>query len=503
VASSPDRTRPAVHLRIGGERLISGAGGTFEHVDPCTGQVDAIIPLAGPADIDHAVQKSQEVFMAWRDSKPGERRRLLLRLADLIDIRSEEFTRRGVLDIGMPVSVGPGLVSSASEWTRYYAGFADKVTGGVYSTLGQDGELSYTLTQPYGVIGIIITWNGALTSLSMKVPPALAAGNTVVVKPSEMTPFASELFADLVEDAGFPEGVVNILPGTASAGAALVEHPLVQKISFTGGPVTASAILGLCAPQMKPAVLELGGKSANLIFEDADVEAATRWGTLRILGMLSGQSCNSPSRMLVQRSIYEDVVDRVAALVKGIRVGDPFDPNTDIGPVVNAAAVDRIMGMIEQAVDDGSRLIAGGSRVLGPFAAGYYIEPTAFADVDPQSELAQREVFGPVLAIMPFEDEDEAVSIANCTKYGLSSYIHTNDLRRAHRVAERLHAGVSMVNGAPSVLANRPFGGVGLSGYGKEGGPAGLAEFQRTKTVAISAHYPGRILGPEGWSSNG
>ncbi len=499
--TSVDRTRPPVHLRIGSDRLTSGSGGVFEHIDPSNAQVDGVIPLAGAAEIDHAVQKAQDAFTGWRDTKPSERRRLLLKLADLIDSHGAEFTRRGALDIGTPVSVGSGLASSGAEWTRYYAGFCDKISGNVYSSLGQDSELSYTLAQPYGVIGIIITWNGALTSLTMKVPPALAAGNAVVVKSSELTPFASELFADLIEEAGFPDGLVSVLPGSASAGVALVEHPLVQKISFTGGPATASAILTTCAQQMKPAVLELGGKSANLIFEDADVEAASKWGTVRILGMLSGQSCNAPSRMLVHRPIYEEVLDRVASLVKGIRVGDPFDPDTDIGPVVNAAAVERITGMIRRAVDGGSRLVAGGARVSGPLNDGYYIEPTVFADVDPQCELAQNEVFGPVLAVIPFKDEEEAIAIANCTRYGLSSYVHTNDLGRAHRLAERLNSGVCSINGAPSVLAHRPFGGMGLSGYGKEGGPDGLAEFQRTKTVAISARYPGAILGPEGWSS--
>ncbi|MBL7491964.1 aldehyde dehydrogenase [Frankia sp. AgB1.9] len=483
--SGYDRTRPQVHLGIGSERLGVGSAGTFEHIDPCTGEVDAIVPLAGPSEIDQAVRLAQEAFLGWRDVRPAERRRLLFRLADLIEANADEFTRRAILDNGMAARSASGLVGGAAEWTRYYAGFADKISGRVNSSFGPDGEFSYTLAQPYGVIGTIITWNGPLTSLTMKVPPALAAGNTVVVKPSEMTPFAAELFADLVDEAGFPSGVVSVLPGSVEAGAALVDHPLVQKITFTGGPATATAILHACAKQMKPAVLELGGKSANLVFDDADLDTAIPWGTLRVLATVSGQGCAFPTRMLVQESIYDETLDRVAALVKGIRVGDPWDTDTDIGPVVNEAAAVRILGMIERAKQDGARLIAGGGRAQGLHPGGSFLEPTVFADVDPHSELGQNEVFGPVLSIMPFATEEQAIEIANSTRYGLSSYIQTKDVRRAHRVAERLDAGATMVNGAPNLMVNRPFGGQGYSGYGKEGGPDGLAEFQRIKTIAM------------------
>jgi aldehyde dehydrogenase (NAD+) len=389
------------------------------------------------------------------------------------------------MDNGTPISAGSGYVSGATEWTRYYAGFADKIAGDTTSSFGPNGEFSYTLAQPYGVIGIIITWNGPLSSLTMKIPAALAAGNTVVVKPSELTPFAAELFADLVEQAGFPSGVVNLVPGGGEAGVALVDNPLVQKISFTGGPATARKILRACADQVKPAVLELGGKSANIIFDDADLEAATTWGTMRVMGAMSGQGCGYPTRMVVHKAVYEEVLDRVATIANGIKVGDPFDSRTVAGPVINQEAVDRILRMIEQAKLDGSRLVAGGARLGGPLAQGFYLERTIFADVDPESELAQTEVFGPVLAVMPFATEDEALRIANSTRYGLSSYIQTNDLRRAHRMAERLVAGGTMINGAPNLMVNRPFGGLGLSGFGKEGGRQGLEEFQRIKTVGI------------------
>jgi aldehyde dehydrogenase (NAD+) len=480
-----DRTPPAVHLRIGAERRASGSGGVHEHISPVTGQPDAEIPLGGSAEVDDAVRTAHVAFPGWRATRPAERRRLLHKLADLLDGNGAEFARRGTLDNGTPISVAGGFVPQSSEWTRYYAGWADKISSDLTAFHSKDGEIGYTLAQPYGVIGVIITWNGPLISLAMKIPAALAAGNTVVVKPSELTPFCAELFADLVEEAGFPPGVVNILPGAPEAGAALVSHPLVKKITFTGGPATAKKILHSCADLMKPACLELGGKSANIIFDDADLDAACSHGTFMSVAVLSGQGCALPTRMLVHEPVYDAVVGRVAEIAKSISVGDPFDPATVSGPVVSQAALDRIMGMIEHAKLDGARLVTGGARLEGALAAGYFIEPTVFADVDPGSQLAQQEVFGPVLAITPFRTEDEAIEIANSTPYGLSAYIQSTDLRRAHRVADELVTGEVLVNGAVNLGVHRPFGGVGLSGFGKEGGRAGLEEFLQVKSVAI------------------
>jgi len=478
---------PKVHLRVGTGRLASGSGGRYDHVNPANGRVDATIPLAGPAEIDQAVEIANDAFTMWRDTRPAERRNLLNRLADLIEANRDEFLRRAVADNGTTMRTAEEFFGVPAEWTRYYAGCADKLDGRMTSTFGPDGEFGYTIPQPYGVIGIIITWNAPLNSLAMKIPAALAAGNTVVVKPAELTPFVTELFADCVEEAGFPPGVVNILPGNAEAGARLVAHPEVKKVSFTGGPATARRILRSCAEQMKPAVLELGGKSANLIFGDADLEAAVNWGTRRALATMAGQTCGAPSRMLVERSVYDEVVHRVVDVARTFRIGDPYDPRTDVGPLIDEAAVGRVLGMVERAESDGAKLLFGGSRVTdGDLASGYFVEPAVVVDVDPDSELAQQEVFGPVLAVMPFDTEDEAIAIANNSEFGLMSYIQTNDLRRAHRVAERLDAGGTMVNGAPSLMAKRPFGGFGLSGYGKEGGPEGLAEFQRVKSVAIA-----------------
>jgi aldehyde dehydrogenase (NAD+) len=480
-------SRPAVHLHIAGERFDTGSGGHHGHVDPSTGQIDATIPLAGPGEVDRAVNAADAAFRHWRRTPPEERRRLLLRLADLIEANAEEFGRRGTMDNGTPASVVGGMTGSAVEWTRYYAGWSDKITGELSSNFSSGvGELNYTLLEPYGVVGIIITWNGPLISLAMKIPAALAAGCTVVCKPSELTPFSAELFMDIVEEAGFPAGVCSILPGDAAAGEALVVHPKVRKVSFTGGPATASKILHACADTMKPVTLELGGKSANIVFDDADLETACGLGTMMSVGVLSGQGCAFPTRMLVQQPVYEDVVARVAMVAKGIPVGDPWDPTVLAGPVVNEAALERILGMIERAQKDGARLVTGGSRIGGDLAGGYFIEPTVFADVDPDSELAQNEVFGPVLAMTPFADEEEAIRIANNTRYGLSGYIQSQSLSRGLRVAEELVTGEVLINGAANLRVQRPFGGIGISGMGKEGGRLGVEDFLRVKSVGIA-----------------
>ena len=482
--TSIDRTPPAVSLRIGDQRLSKGSGGEHGHVNPATGTVDATIPLAGEAEVESAVAAAHEVFKGWRRTSPANRRQVLLRLGDLLTANADELGRVSTLDNGIPTS---GIMANISaEWTRYYAGWCDKLAGDVVGQLADGGSFSYTLGQPHGVIGAIITWNAPLLSLAMKVPAIVAAGNTVVVKPSELTPFTGQLYMDLVGEAGFPPGVINMLPGTAAAGEALVRHDLVKKVSFTGGPATAQRILEACAASMKPVVLELGGKSANLVFEDANLDSAVAQGTALSCAVMAGQSCNFGTRMLVQRSIYEEVVGRVKTVAESFKIGDPFQPGVIAGPVISQAAMDRILGMIDRAKAEGARLVTGGSRPGGDRPGGYFIAPTVLADVDPDSELAQNEVFGPVLAIIPFDTEQDAVEIANNTRYGLSGYIQTADLRRALRVAEELDTGEVLINGSPNLMVNRPYGGFGLSGVGKEGGRAGIEEFLRVKGVGIA-----------------
>jgi len=481
--SDVDRVPPPVHLRINGEKIAVGSGGTYDHINPATGEVNATIPLADKEEVDLAVTKAHEAFQSWKRTPPAVRRQLLLKLADLIEANAEEFARLGALDNGTPLQVGAAFPMLSTEWTRYYAGWADKLTGDLTGNPQDLGELGYTLAQPYGVVGIIITWNGPLISLAMKIPPAVAAGNTVVVKPSELTPFSGELLMDLVEQAGFPPGVINVLPGTAEAGSQLVSHPLVKKVTFTGGPATATKILEACAPDMKPAVLELGGKSANIVFEDADLEAACQLGTTFSLIALSGQGCAFATRMIIQDTVYDQVVAIVKMIAENIPVGDPFDDGVASGPVVNQAAVDRILGMIERAKEQGATVLAGGHRIDRP---GYFIEPTVLVGVDPASEIAQNEVFGPVLCLFKFSTEEEAIALANGTRYGLSSYVQTKDLKRAIRVAAELEAGETLINGAMNLQVGRPFGGFGLSGIGKEGGREGIQEFLRVRSVGIS-----------------
>lgn len=483
--AAPDRTPPSVTLRIGEQRLAAGSGGVHAHVSPVSGKADATIPLAGEAEVDAAVTAAEMAFASWRRTAPAERRRLLLRLADLLEANASELGRVGTLDNGIPTT---GIMASISaEWTRYYAGWCDKLSSDVVGSLAQGGVFSYTLAQPYGVIGAVITWNAPLLSLAMKIPAIVAAGNAVVVKPSELTPFTGELYMDLIAEAGFPPGLVNMLPGGAEAGEALVTHPGIRKVSFTGGAATATRILQSCAASMKPVVLELGGKSANIIFEDADLNRAVPLGTALSCAVMAGQSCNFGTRMLVQRTVYDEVVHRVQAVAESFKIGDPFEPGVTAGPVVSRAALERILGIISRARQDGARLVTGGQQLGGDLSDGFYIAPTVLADVDPDSELAQTEVFGPVLAITPFDTEQDAIDIANNSRYGLSGYVQTADLRRALRVSEELVTGEVLVNGAPNLMVNRPYGGIGRSGVGKEGGRLGIEEFLRVKGVGIAA----------------
>ncbi|WP_427004818.1 aldehyde dehydrogenase family protein [Pseudarthrobacter sp. H2] len=482
--TSTDFALPPVTLRIGGQARSVGVG-IHEHINPATGQPDALVPLAGAAEVDEAVHAAHRAFTHWRATPAGTRAKALLKLAQLVEEHTEEFAALAIADNGIARASANATVAAAVEWIRYYGGWADKLPlGRITSAVGAGGSFGHTLRQPYGVIGAIITWNAPLMSLAMKVPAALAAGNTVVVKPSELTPFSAMLFADLISEAGIPAGVFNVIPGGAEAGAALVEHPLVKKVTFTGGPETARKITSACAQTFKPVLLELGGKSANLIFADADLEAAAMHSTYMAFGVMSGQACALPTRLLVQESIYDAFVAKVGAIAASFKVGNPQEPDTICGPVINQGAIDRIDSMVKRAQEQGARLVTGGQRLEGDLAGGFYYPPTVLADVNPDSELAQKEVFGPVLAIIRFSDEAEALAIANGTDYGLSGSIWTGDARRAIRLAEALETGEVAVNGAAIAVAERPFGGIGHSGNGNEGGLEGLEEFFWTKSVA-------------------
>ncbi|QLL08781.1 aldehyde dehydrogenase family protein [Mycobacterium vicinigordonae] len=481
-----DLTIPTVHLHIGDEARTQGSGGVHEHVFPATGQIQGTVPLAGPDDVDAAVRAAHAAYPNWRAWRPAQRARVLRRLGELMERDADEIARLSVLDNGMSATMSRPLVDIMANWTSYYAGWADKIEGRVTSFPANQRELAYAMPEPYGVIGIILTWNGPVVSIGMKLIPALAAGNTVVMKPSELTPYATEHLMGLVKEAGIPPGVVNLVLGGPDTGDALVRHPLVQKVSFTGGPVTARKILAACAESLKPAILELGGKSANVLFPDADLDTAVAVNAFSVLGTLAGQGCAIPSRMIVHDDIYDDVVARVLAVVGGMRCGDPFDPAAVISPVVSRAAQQRILAMIERAQADGAKLLIGG-RAPSHLPDGFFVEPTVLGDVDPDSELGQVEVFGPVLSLLRFDTEEQAIAIANCTDYGLASYVYTRDVDRIQRMVTALRAGGVYVNGAsPVVGCELAFGGVGISGFGREGGEEGLFEFLRTKAVGIA-----------------
>ncbi len=463
----------------------SGSGGVHDHVFPATGEIQGQVPLAGTTEVDEAASAAQAAFPSWRALPPAERSRLLRRLAELMERDADELARLSVLDNGMTARMARPLVDIMTSWTAYYAGWADKIEGRVTSTPSSGRELAFTVPEPYGVVGIILTWNGPVVSVGMKLIPALAAGNTVVLKPSELTPYATEHLMALVREAGIPHGVVNLVLGGPDTGDALVRHRLVKKVSFTGGPSTARKILTACAESLKPAVLELGGKSANIIFPDGDLETAVMRSASGVFGTMAGQGCALGTRLVVHADLYDEVADRAVAIASSMRCGDPLDPTCAVGPVVTRSAQQRILGLIERAQSDGAQLLAGGAAPDGS-DRGFYVQPTVIGDVDPASELGQVEVFGPVLSLQRFETEEQAISIANSTEYGLASYLYTRDVDRVQRLVPQLQAGGVYVNGASSVVGcELPFGGIGVSGFGREGGEEGLFEFLQTKAVAI------------------
>ena len=351
-------------------------------------------------------------------------------LADAVERAADDLSAIQALEMGQPVRAGTAGVGLAAEWFRYYAGWADKLDGSV-APVAPGTVLDYVVPEPYGVVVAIVPWNGPVLSLAMKLAPALAAGNCVVVKPPEQTPFSGLAFARLCDEAGLPPGVVNVVAGGAEAGAALCGHPGVDKISFTGGDAAATAVAAAAAVHHTPVVLELGGKSASLVFDDAPPQVVGKLAAILGVQQNSGQGCFLPTRVFVQRPVYDAVIDRIVETVGGLTLGDPFEPTTSMGPVAGESACARILGVIDRARDEAhGTLLVGGGRAGGDLARGAYVEPTVFGDVDPASPLAQEEIFGPVLAVTAFDDEDEAVALANGTRYGLAGYVWTRDIAR-------------------------------------------------------------------------
>jgi aldehyde dehydrogenase (NAD+) len=472
-------------LLVGDEWVEGTTAGTVDHVYAGNGRVQARVSIGGVEEIDAAVAAAEGALPEWR-AMPGHlRRRILQRLEERIEEDAEELTRIVVREMGAAYLFAQWNPSMAASWFGYYAGWADKIEGSVIPPCPATG-LDYTLAEPYGVVGVITSWNGPLISIGMKVAPALAAGNTVVLKPSELAPFSSVRFAELALEAGIPPGVLNLVPGTAEAGDRLVRHPGVGKVSFTGGIATAQKVIAAASETIKPLTLELGGKSANIFMADADLSTGLPQAVMMGCVALAGQGCGLGTRLLVADEIHDGVLEGITQILGALPVGDPLGPNTVVGPVVSESSCQRILAMIDRAKSAGSgRLVCGGSRMGGDLADGFFVEPTIFDDVAPDSEIAQTEVFGPVLSVMRFSDEEEAIRIANGTPYGLAAYLNSRDVNTVHRMASRLKAGTVWVNGFSALPPGTPFGGYGRSGYGREGGKAGLDEFLQVKNVFI------------------
>ena len=472
---------PVAALHIGHERVERTSSGTLDRVDPSTGAVLGTVPVAGQTEVDAAVRAARLAFPAWKRLGADRRRRILFDIARRLQERVDEFKLVAAMETGTPISLAG--VSSAVDQFEYYAGYADKFEGELISSYPRPA-LDYVRYEPYGVIGALITWNGPITNAAMKLAPALSAGNCVVLKSPELGPFAGMLLAEVCQEAGLPDGVLSVLTGDARTGEAIIRHPDIAKVSYTGGQATAQTIMKTAAESLTPVVLELGGKSANIVFPDADLDRAAAMAA-RMGGIItSGQGCLYPTRLLIHDDVYDEMVDRVRVIAEGATIGDPLDTATMMGPVISDGACARIMGYIERAEKNATR-ITGGERVNGDLAGGYFIRPTLFGDVDNASELAQDEVFGPVLAALRFRTEEEALAIANDTRYGLAAYIHTTDLVRAHRVADSLEAGYIGVNSFPAMTASAPFGGTRASGFGREGGRAGIEEYVHHKNVYV------------------
>ena len=474
---------------IGDKLLERGSGQTWAHTYPATGKVTREIRLAGAQDVDMAVAAARAAFPAWR-ALPGDKRRdLMLKMAALFEQRMQELGQLTAIENGSIIMAAPYMAIDAAQKFRYFGGWADKIQGRTISTWGGPAH-DYAAYEPYGVVGAIIPWNGPLFATTMVMAPALAAGNCIVVKAPELAPYTVMRLGELFLEAGFPPGVVNVVAGGADVGEAMVAHPGIDKIQFVGSGATARKVLVKAAETLKPCGLELGGKSAVIVFADADLKDAAKRG---LSGAVSanGQGCVNGTRLLVERPIYDRYVQMLQAMAGFIKVGDPLDPATTMGPVISEAAVQRILGMVNAGVSEGGRLVAGGARMQGDHADGYFLPITIVADVGNKSSLAQHEVFGPVLAVTQFDGEDEAIALANGTSYGLGAYIHTQNLRRGHYVASQLDAGMIQVNGSGEAMTPcAPFGGVKQSGYGRLGGEAGLHEFLQIKNVWVNLAKP-------------
>ncbi|WP_083441238.1 aldehyde dehydrogenase family protein [Nitriliruptor alkaliphilus] len=473
-------------LYIDGSRTEAADGATASTHDPSTGEVIARFAQAGTADADRAVRAADRAFRTgdWSRASARERGQVLHRLSQLVRVHTEELAQLEARDAGKPIAAARGEMGSVATTFAYYAGAADKV-GGQTLPGHADGTL-LTFREPLGVCAAIVPWNFPLVITAWKVAPALAMGNTVVVKPAELTPLTALRLAELATEAGLPDGVLNVVPGPGSkVGDALVRHPLVRKVSFTGSTEVGTRVMQAAAEDITRVSLELGGKSANLVFADADLEACVDSSVFSVFDN-AGQDCCARSRMLIERDVFDEFVERFVDRVERLRVGPTGDEATEIGPLISPGQRESVEAHLQGALEDGARCLTGGQRPDGPLADGNYLVPAVLVGAEPAARIVQEEVFGPVVALLPFDDEPEAVALANDSVYGLSGSIWTRDVGRALRVARHVETGMLSVNTSSSVHIEAPFGGMKQSGIGREQGLPALDHYSELKSVFIA-----------------
>lgn len=485
-------------LFIGGKWVDAESGKTFESINPATGETHAIVAEAGTADVDKAVAAARKAFESgpWPKMSAHKRGKLLQKVADLIAAKAAELARIETTDNGKPIRESTYIdVPGAVEHWEYFAGMATKIQGSTIPT--SNNFLTYTLREPVGVCAGIIPWNFPLLMASWKLAPALAAGNTCVLKPAEITSCSALELGKIVQEAGIPDGVVNIVSGKGSvAGAALSAHMGVDKVAFTGSTEVGKQIAESAArSNLKKVSLELGGKAPNVVFADADIDQAVA-GSLFAIYFNQGQVCTAGSRLLVHEAIHDSFMEKFVSRAKALRIGDPMDKTTHVGPQVSAAQLKTIRSYVEIGSAEGAVLASGGKQPEGVNQNGYYIEPTVFDRVGNGMRIAQEEIFGPVVSVIAFQDEDDLIAKANQTIYGLSAGIWTRDVRRAHRFAKAVKAGVVWVNTFNVFSSAAPFGGVKQSGYGREMGYDAIDLYTQTKTVWVDLSGE-----PNGWFS--
>jgi acyl-CoA reductase-like NAD-dependent aldehyde dehydrogenase len=462
-------------------------GGTFPTINPATGEVITQVASAQSADVDRAVDAAREAAKskAWRDMNPHKRSKLLWKLADAVEAAADELATLETADNGKPYFESRKVdLPSVVENFRYFAGMADKVQGGTIPVAGP--FLNYTLREPIGVVGCITPWNFPLSLATWKVAPALACGNAVILKPAEQTPLTAIRLAELAAEVGFPEGVLNVVPGFGeTAGAALVRHPGVDAIAFTGSTEVGRIVMREAAETLKKVSLELGGKSPNIVLADANLKDAVRGATTGIF-YGKGEVCAAGSRVLVERPVYDEFVEAFGARAEKMTVGDPMDADTRLGAIVSEEQLDRVMHYVEAGKSEGARLVSGGERTTVD-GKGNFVTATVFADVDPEMTIAREEIFGPVAAVIPVDDLDDAIAKANQTAYGLAAGIWTRDVGKAHRVAREVQAGTVWINTYNQYDSASPFGGYKASGFGRDlGYEAALDKYTQVKSVWVA-----------------